>query len=108
MLGLLVAGGVALWVSILTTPVLISFFRTRRLGQHIREDGPATHSVKAGTPTMGGLAIVGAVVFGYALGHVGSQVSFSRVGYLVVGAVVAFALIGFLDDWIKVTHKRSL
>jgi phospho-N-acetylmuramoyl-pentapeptide-transferase len=107
-LGLLVAGGVALWVSILTTPVLISFFRSRRMGQHIREDGPATHSAKAGTPTMGGLAIVGALVFGYALGHVGTQVRFSRVGYLVVGVVVAFGLIGFLDDWIKVTHQRSL
>jgi phospho-N-acetylmuramoyl-pentapeptide-transferase len=107
-LGLLVAGGVALWFSILTTPVLISFFRGRSLGQHIREDGPATHSAKAGTPTMGGLAIVAAVVIGYALGHIGTQVSFSRTGYLVVGVVVAFGGIGFLDDWIKVTHKRSL
>jgi phospho-N-acetylmuramoyl-pentapeptide-transferase len=107
-LGLLVASGVALWIAILTTPVLISFFRSRRMGQHIREDGPATHSAKAGTPTMGGLAIVGALVFGYALGHLGTQVRFSRVGYLVVGVVVAFGLIGFLDDWIKVTHQRSL
>ena len=108
MLGLLVSGGVALFVSILVTPVLISFFRSRRMGQHIREDGPATHSAKAGTPTMGGLAIVGAVVMGYALGHLGTEVRFSRVGYLVVGAVVFYGLIGFLDDWIKVTHKRSL
>jgi phospho-N-acetylmuramoyl-pentapeptide-transferase len=108
MLGLLVSGGVALWISIITTPVLIRFFRSRRIGQHIREDGPATHTAKAGTPTMGGLAIVGAVVLGYALGHLGTQISFSRVGYLVVGVVVFFGLIGFLDDWIKVTHKRSL
>ena len=108
MLGLLVSGGVALWLSITVTPILISFFRTRRLGQHIREDGPATHSVKAGTPTMGGIAIVAAVVFGYVLGHVGTQISFSRTGYLVVGVVVTFGVIGFLDDWIKVTHQRSL
>jgi phospho-N-acetylmuramoyl-pentapeptide-transferase len=107
-LGLLVSGGVALWVSIITTPVLIRFFRSRRIGQHIREDGPATHTAKAGTPTMGGLVIVGAVVLGYALGHLDTQISFSRTGYLVVGAVVFFSLIGFLDDWIKVTHKRSL
>jgi phospho-N-acetylmuramoyl-pentapeptide-transferase len=107
-LGLLVSGGVALWVSILMTPILISFFRSRRLGQHIREDGPTTHIAKAGTPTMGGIAIVAAVVFGYALGHLGTEVSFSRTGYLVVGAVVAFGGIGFLDDWIKVTHQRSL
>jgi phospho-N-acetylmuramoyl-pentapeptide-transferase len=108
MISLLVSGGVALWVSILTTPVLISFFRSRNIGQHIREDGPASHIVKAGTPTMGGIAIVAAVVFGYAIGHLDTQVAFSRTGYLVVGVVVAFGIIGFLDDWIKVTHKRSL
>jgi len=108
MLGLLVSGGVALWVALTVSPVLISFFRSRRLGQHIREDGPASQSVKAGTPTMGGIAIVAAVVIGYALGHVGTQINFSRTGYLVLGAIVGFGLIGFADDWIKVTHKRSL
>ncbi|HEY1827167.1 MAG TPA: phospho-N-acetylmuramoyl-pentapeptide-transferase [Acidimicrobiales bacterium] len=108
MLGLLISGGIALWVAITVTPVLISFFRSRRMGQFIREDGPASHIVKAGTPTMGGLAIVGAMVLGYVLGHVGTQVSFSRVGYLSIGTIVAFGLIGFLDDWIKVTHRRSL
>jgi phospho-N-acetylmuramoyl-pentapeptide-transferase len=107
-LGLLVAGGVALWMAILTTPVLISFFRTREIGQHIREDGPASHSIKAGTPTMGGLALVLAVVVGFAVGHLGSQIAFSRAGFLVVGVIVAFGIIGFLDDWIKVRHKRSL
>jgi phospho-N-acetylmuramoyl-pentapeptide-transferase len=107
-LGLLVSGGVALWVTILSTPVLMRFLRKRQIGQHIREDGPASHSVKAGTPTMGGIAIVGGVVIGYAIGHVGLQVKFSRTGYLLILAVVSFGIIGFLDDWIKVRHKRSL
>jgi phospho-N-acetylmuramoyl-pentapeptide-transferase len=107
-LGLLVSGGVALWTAILVTPFLIRYFRSREIGQHIREDGPATHSVKAGTPTMGGIAIVGSVVFGYAIGHVGTEIRFSRTGYLVVGAVVAFGLIGYLDDYIKVHQRRSL
>jgi phospho-N-acetylmuramoyl-pentapeptide-transferase len=107
-LGLLESGGVALWISILTTPVLIRWLRSRRIGQHIREDGPASHSAKAGTPTMGGLAIVFAVVLGYALGHIGTQIRFSRTGYLAIGAVVSFGIIGFMDDWIKVRHKRSL
>ena len=93
MLGLLVSGGVALWTAILVTPFLIRYFRSRQMGQHIREDGPASHSVKAGTPTMGGIAIVGSVVFGYAIGHVGTEIRFSRTGYLVVGAVVALSLI---------------
>ena len=107
-LGLLVSGGVALWVSILLTPVLIRYFRSREIGQHIREDGPASHSVKAGTPTMGGIAIVAGTVLGYAVGHIDTQVRFSRTGYLTVGAVVAFGLIGYLDDYIKVHQRRSL
>lgn len=108
MLGLLVSGGIALWAAILSTPLLIRYFRKRQIGQHIREDGPATHSVKAGTPTMGGIAIVGSVVFGYAVGHIGTEIRFSRTGYLVIGAVVAFGLIGYFDDYIKIHHRRSL
>jgi phospho-N-acetylmuramoyl-pentapeptide-transferase len=107
-LGLLVSGGVALWLAILSTPFLIRYFRRREIGQYIREDGPATHVAKAGTPTMGGIAIVGSVVAGYAIGHIGTEVRFSRTGYLAVGAVVAFGLIGFFDDYIKVHHRRSL
>ncbi len=108
MLGLLESGGVALWVTILATPVLIRWLRSRRIGQHIREDGPASHSVKAGTPTMGGLAILCGVVLGYVLGHAGTEIRFSRTGYLALLAVVTFGIIGFLDDSIKVRHKRSL
>jgi len=107
-LGLLVSGGVALWIAILFTPALIRYFRSREIGQHIRADGPATHVAKAGTPTMGGIAIVTSVVLGYAIGHVGTEISFSRTGYLAVGAVVAFGLIGYLDDSIKVRRRRSL
>jgi phospho-N-acetylmuramoyl-pentapeptide-transferase len=107
-LGLLVSGGVALAIAILFTPFLIRYFRSRELGQHIREDGPATHVAKAGTPTMGGIAIVASVVFGYAIGHIGTQIRFSRTGYLAMGAVVAFGLIGYMDDYIKVNRRRSL
>jgi phospho-N-acetylmuramoyl-pentapeptide-transferase len=107
-LGLLVSGSVALWVAILFTPILIRYFRNRQIGQHIREDGPATHVVKAGTPTMGGIAIVTAVVLGYVIGHAGTEIRFSRTGYLTVGVVVAFGIIGYVDDYIKVHHRRSL
>jgi phospho-N-acetylmuramoyl-pentapeptide-transferase len=107
-LGLGVSGGIALWVSILVTPVLLRWLRKQGIGQPIREDGPASHSVKAGTPTMGGLAMVCGVVIGYAVGHLGTEIRFSRTGYLAVMAVVLFGAIGFLDDWIKVRHQRSL
>ena len=95
-------------MSILATPVLMRQLQSRRIGQPIREDGPASHNVKAGTPTMGGLAIVCGVVLGYALGHIGTEIRFSRTGYLAMFAIVSFGLIGFLDDWIKVRHQRSL
>jgi phospho-N-acetylmuramoyl-pentapeptide-transferase len=107
-LGLCDSGGIALWVSILVTPILLRWLRTQGIGQPIRTDGPASHSVKAGTPTMGGIAIVIGVVVGYVIGHFGTEVRFSRTGYLAVMVVVLFGLIGFLDDWIKVRHQRSL
>ena len=108
MLSLMESGGVAMWVALLTTPLLIRSLQRRRIGQHIREDGPAHHQAKAGTLTMGGVALVGAVVVGYFMGHVGPDVRFSRTGYLVVSTVVVFAVIGFVDDLIKVRHRRSL
>jgi phospho-N-acetylmuramoyl-pentapeptide-transferase len=102
------AGGIALLASILATPVLIRFLRVRQIGQRIRADGPAHHFVKAGTPTMGGVAIVGAVIFGYFMGHIGPSVKFARTGQLVIIAVFLFGAIGFVDDWIGVRHRRNL
>lgn len=102
------AGGVAFLVAILGTPLLMRWLVRNRIGQHVREDGPASHSAKAGTPTMGGLTIVGAVAVGYALSHVGGEVTFSATGYLVIITVFLYGVIGFLDDWIKVRHQRSL
>jgi phospho-N-acetylmuramoyl-pentapeptide-transferase len=107
-LAMMEAGVVALFGSILATPVIIEWFRRRRIGQHIREDGPPTHAMKAGTPTMGGLAIVGAAVFGYFLAHFGPAVKFARTGQLVIMTVFMFAVIGFVDDWLGIRHQRSL
>ena len=66
------------------------------------------HQVKAGTPTMGGVALVGAGVVGYLIAHAGTHVAFSRPGILVVAVMLGSAAIGFVDDWIKVRHQRSL
>jgi phospho-N-acetylmuramoyl-pentapeptide-transferase len=57
---------------------------------------------------MGGIAIVGSAFLGYAIGHIGTEIRFSRTGYLAIGAVVAFGIIGYIDDYIKVHHRRSL
>jgi phospho-N-acetylmuramoyl-pentapeptide-transferase len=106
MKALLIAGGVALLVAMLGTPLLISEFRVRGIGQQIREDGPAGHFSKAGTPTMGGLAIVGAAVVGYAVAHVSA--TFTTRGLVGMLTICAAALVGLLDDWLKVTRQRSL
>ncbi len=104
----MLTGGSALVLALVATPLVMRFLERRRIGQHIREDGPQSHLAKAGTPTMGGIAIVIGVVGGYGIGHLNPEVRFSRAGYLVILAVVLFAGIGFLDDWIKVRNRRSL
>src|ERR1700722_2421968 len=102
------SGGSAFWVVILSTPILIRWLTRKSIGQQIREDGPVTHVAKAGTPTMGGIAIVGSVLAGYVIGHFGTTVRFSATGWLLVITVFSFGAIGFLDDWIKHRHRRSL
>ena len=72
MIAMLMAAAAAFFVAILGTPLLIRALRKRGIGQQIRDDGPIEHPHvhKAGTPTMGGLAIVGAVVVGYLVAHI--------------------------------------
>ncbi|MBV8065432.1 MAG: phospho-N-acetylmuramoyl-pentapeptide-transferase [Actinobacteria bacterium] len=99
----LIAALVALIVSIAIGPRFIEFLRRHEFGQHIREDGPEHHSAKQGTPTMGGLLILFAATLGFL------PVSHYRLQSLtVLFATLACGGIGFLDDFIKLTHKRSL
>ena len=67
---ILIAAVVSLLASILCTPLVVAYFRRRGFGQEIRSDGPQSHLVKRGTPTMGGVAIIGSTVLGYAFAHV--------------------------------------
>ncbi|MGQ0743895.1 MAG: phospho-N-acetylmuramoyl-pentapeptide-transferase [Acidimicrobiales bacterium] len=109
MLAVLVAAAVALVASISLTPLLIGFMRRREMGQQIREDGPAGHQSKAGTPTMGGIAIVAAVILGYAAGHLpGTGARGTAAAFLVVLLVAGAGLVGFLDDWIATRRMRNL
>jgi phospho-N-acetylmuramoyl-pentapeptide-transferase len=99
----LIAGVVALLISILLGPKFIAFLRRKELGQHIREDGPEHHVSKQGTPVMGGLLVLLAATIGF--------LALSR--YTVPALTVLFVTlgcgaVGFLDDFIKLTHKRSL
>ena len=113
MISLLVSAAVALVVSIFGTPWVIRVMQRRRIGQFVQEE-LASHAHKQGVPTMGGIVFVSATVIGYLLSHVrltSSGVRFDPLhagGLLCVVALVGMAIVGFLDDYIKYTRKRSL
>ncbi|HSX21673.1 MAG TPA: phospho-N-acetylmuramoyl-pentapeptide-transferase [Gaiellaceae bacterium] len=99
----LIAALVALIVSILVGPRFIEFLRRNEFGQHIREDGPEHHMSKQGTPTMGGLLILFAATVAFL-----PVTHYTLRGLTVLFAMLACGSIGFLDDFIKLTHRRSL
>jgi len=82
---------------------IIEYLRKLKIGQSVREDGPQTHLVKSGTPTMGGIFIIMAVVI--AMLFWGNLQN--RVIWITMGAFLAFGIIGFIDDYLKVTRKNS-
>ena len=104
MLGtILIAGMGSLFICMFLGPKFIEFLRDREFGQQIREEGPVGHAAKAGTPTMGGLLIMVSVVGPFLiLGQ------FDTETLAVVGTMLASAALGFADDWMKITRKRSL
>ena len=108
MIAILVGSAVAFLVSVSSTSYLIRFLRLRRIGQHIREDGPQRHVTKAGTPTMGGLAILGGLLIGYVAAHAHLGVPMTSQGLAVLFAALGAGLVGYLDDLIKVRKERSL
>jgi phospho-N-acetylmuramoyl-pentapeptide-transferase len=108
MISLFTAGGVAILVAGFGTPLLLRWLIRWRIGQHVRDDGPAQHAAKQGTPTMGGIAMLVAVLAGYVLGHVGTGYAFTASGWLVVLAIIGTGLVGAADDWLKVSRQRSL
>jgi phospho-N-acetylmuramoyl-pentapeptide-transferase len=84
-------------------PAFIRWLRGNEFGQNIREEGPARHQAKAGTPTMGGLLIWLAVTVAYI-----AYSRFSVASVTVFIATLGNASIGFVDDWMKIVRKRSL
>jgi phospho-N-acetylmuramoyl-pentapeptide-transferase len=107
-LGLLLAAGVAMVISLVGTRFLIDLLRARGIGQPIHEDLPSGHQVKAGKPTMGGLVIVVSALTGYLAAHIREGVIFTRSGLLVMGAIAGACLVGLFDDWVKVSRERNL
>jgi phospho-N-acetylmuramoyl-pentapeptide-transferase len=102
------SGGVGFLLALFLTPVWMRFVQARSFGHHVSEYGPSTHQHKSGIPTMGGVVIVFAAVMGYAMGHIGTSVVFSRSGILAVLVLVASGLLGFLDDYVAIRNERNL
>jgi phospho-N-acetylmuramoyl-pentapeptide-transferase len=103
MVRVLIAGLIAMVIAVVIGPKFIEALRARRVGQQIRAEGPAGHIVKQGTPTMGGLLILVAAAIPFLALSV-----YTMPGLTVLFATVGCGLIGFLDDYLKVRHRRSL
>lgn len=94
----------ALLISLIFGKKIIKKLADLKFGQEIREEGPASHQEKRGTPTMGGVIVIGAVFV--------STLLWARLDslylWLALGATTLFAAVGFADDYIKIIKKRSL
>ena len=94
---------VSFFLTVIIAKYSIPYLRKFKLGQNIRDDGPKSHLSKAGTPTMGGVFFVVAIILTtFCLGN------FSREVFSVLIGMLGFTFIGFLDDFFKLVMKRSL
>lgn len=111
MIQIVVAGLVSMLVALLGTPLLIRLLRRHGYSQAIRESADGIvypeHSGKKGTPSMGGLAIVAAVVIGYFFAHTVMMSPPTASGLLALYLMVGLSLVGFADDYLKVFKSRS-
>ena len=111
MISLIIGIMVSLVVTIVGTPLLIKLVHKLNYGQYIRQDGPKSHLVKRGTPTLGGVVINLAVVLGWCSSALyrfltrGEVPSWSAV--LVLFAMLSMGFLGFIDDFAKVRKKQS-
>ena len=108
MKAVLLAAVVSLILSLLGTPLFIKFLVHRGYGQFIRDDGPTSHHIKRGTPTMGGAVIIGASLLAYGGAHLFTLTPLTVSGILVLFLMAGLGFVGFLDDYIKISKQRSL
>jgi phospho-N-acetylmuramoyl-pentapeptide-transferase len=119
-ISVLLAGAIAMVVAMVGTPLFIRFLVARGYGQFIRDDGPTSHHTKRGTPTMGGAVIIAATLVGYFGAHLLlivldtlNWIDLRSTGFTISGLLVLFlmaglGLVGFFDDYIKISKQRSL
>lgn len=111
MIALIIGILVSLVVTIVGTPLLIRLVHKLHYGQYIRQDGPQSHQVKRGTPTLGGVVINLAIVCGWLASaiyrHIVSGEAFSLSAMLVLFAMLSMGVLGFIDDFAKVRKKQN-
>jgi len=108
MRAVLISGGISMLVALLGTPLFIRFLVRRQYGQFIRQDGPTAHFTKRGTPTMGGVVIIGATLIGWVCGLLLTGTPPSASALLALFLMTGLGVVGFLDDFIKISRQRSL
>lgn len=108
MRGILLSGAISAVVAFFATPALIRILARKGYGQIIRDDGPTTHQVKRGTPTMGGLALIFATLVGYFSSHLLTGVTPTTSALLVLALILGLGFVGFVDDWLKVSKQKSM
>ncbi len=108
MIQVLLGATVAFVVAFFGTPLAIRIFVDHGYGQLIRDDGPTSHHTKRGTPTMGGAVIIVATLLGYFSAHLFRLTPPTASGLLVLFLMTGLGLVGFIDDYIKVSRQRSL
>lgn len=93
-------------ITLILGPIMIPIFRRMKVGQSIRAEGPKSHMKKGGTPTMGGIMMITALVITM-LTSLSHQIDNQKL-IILLGATLGFGLLGFIDDYIKVVLKRNL
>ncbi|WP_294348583.1 phospho-N-acetylmuramoyl-pentapeptide-transferase [uncultured Clostridium sp.] len=100
---IIVAFVVGFIASIVLGPIIIPILHKLKFGQNIRKEGPQSHLKKAGTPTIGGLIFIISIV----IVMICSRYGLTDKGMIVLYGTLAFGLIGFLDDILKIIHKEN-
>ena len=95
---------VGLVVALILGPIFIPLLHKFKFGQNIREDGPQSHLKKAGTPTMGGIIFIIAII----VVMISMRYNISSEGMVILYSMIAFGFIGLLDDMLKIIHKNNL
>lgn len=105
---LLIAGGLSLLFTLVLTPLFIKLFVKLAWRQFIRDDGPESHHVKRGTPTMGGIVFILGAIFGYVGASLLTGQPMNYTAVLVLFMLVGQGAVGFIDDFLKTHRKQSL